>query len=70
MKNSLVIIALKIQIELNKEHIDYNYNGSTCSNALLYLQNLGIIKILSGIPGADCGNIKIKAICNFKYNKI
>ena len=60
----------KIQIELNKEHVDYNHNGSTCSNALLYLQNLGIIKILSGIPGADCGNIKIKAICNFKYNKI
>ena len=60
----------KIQIILNKECINYNHNGSTCSNALLYLQNLGIIKTLSGIPGADCGNIKIKAICNFKYNKI
>ena len=60
----------KIQIVLNKEHIDYNYNGSTCSNALLYLQNLGIIKILSGIPGTDCGNIKIKTIHNFERNKI
>jgi len=49
---------------------------------LFYLEDLGIIEILSGVPGAEydnlnrrygveCGKLKIK-VCNnpFKYNKI
>ena len=77
-------LSWKIQKELEKINIDcdYYYNGTTCSNPLFYLEDLGIIKILSGIPGADCDNVnrrygvecgklKIKLLNNpFKYNKI
>lgn len=75
----------KIQRELEKEHFEFNfhnYHGSNCSNVLFYLEDLGIIKILQGVPGAEydnlnrrygveCGKLKIK-VCNnpFKYNKI
>ena len=75
----------KIQRELEKEHFEFNfhnYHGSDCSNPLFYLEDLGIIKILQGVPGAEydnlnrrygveCGKLKIK-VCNnpFKYNKI
>ena len=52
-----------------------NNIDTTCSSVLFYLQDLGIIKILSGIfsrsSGVECANLKIK-VCNnpFKYNKI
>ena len=73
----------KLQRELSKTDVNYDYyNGSDCSNPLFYLEDLGIIKILSGVPGAEydnlnrrygveCGKLKIK-LCNnpFKYNKI
>ena len=67
-------LSWKIQEELKKTDINYDYyDGSDCSNVLFYLEDLGIIKILSGVfsrsSGIDCGNLKIK-ICNFKYNKI
>ena len=69
-------ISWKIQKELEKTNINYDYyNGSDCSNVLFYLEDLGIIKILSGVfsrsSGVECANLKIK-VCNnpFKYNKI
>ena len=69
-------VAWYIQQELNKTDIDYDcYSGSSCSNPLFYLEDLGIIKILSGIPnrrsGIDCDMLEIKVLHNpFKYNKI
>ena len=71
----------KIQKELKKTNINCDYyKGNSCSNPLFYLQDLGIIKILSGVAeysglnriyGVECGKLKIK-VCNnpFKYNKI
>ena len=68
-------ISNKIQKELFKENINYNYyNGSACSNVLFYLEDLGIIKILSGIAnrnsGVDCNNLKIKVLHHHEGNKI
>lgn len=68
-------LSMKIQKELDKECINYNYyNGSACSNVLFYLEDLGIIKILSGIAnrnsGVDCHNLKIKVLHPFEGNKI
>ena len=76
-------LSWKIQEEFNKTNIncDYYYNGTSCSNPLFYLEDLGIIKILQGVPGVDCvnvnrrygvecGKLKIKILHNFKYNKI
>ena len=77
-------LSWKIQEEFNKTNIncDCYYNGTSCSNPLFYLEDLGIIKILQGIPGEDCvntnrrygvecGKLKIKVLNNpFKYNKI
>ena len=69
-------LSWKIQEEFNKTNIncDYYYNGSYCSNPLFYLEDLGIIKILSGVPGrgygVECGKLEIKILHNFKYNKI
>ena len=64
---------MKVQKELYKEGINYNYySGYNCSNVLFYLEDLGIIKIISGgnrISGVECSNLEIK-VCNFKYNKI
>ena len=64
----------KLQKELNKTDINYDYyNGSDCSNPLFYLEDLGIIKILSGIPdresGVLCNKLRIK-ILNSYGNKI
>ena len=64
----------KIQKELSKADIDYDcYDGSECSNPLFYLEDLGIIKILSGIPnrvsGVFCNRLRIK-INNSYGNKI
>ena len=66
-------IAHFIKVELNKlGFYDYKgYHKDSCSSPLFYLEDLGIIKILSGgnrISGIDC-NPEIK-VCNFKYNKI
>ena len=67
----------KIQRELEKEHFEFNfhnYHGSDCSNVLFYLEDLGIIKILSGIPdrrsGVDCFKLEIKLLSNPEGNKI
>ena len=69
-------LSWKIQEALKETDINYDYyNGSDCSNPLFYLEDLGIIKILSGVfsrsSGVECANLKIK-LCNnpFKYNKI
>ena len=69
-------LSWKIQEALKDTDINYDYyNGSDCSNALFYLEDLGIIEILSGVfsrsSGVECANLKIK-VCNnpFKYNKI
>ena len=77
-------LSWKIQEEFNKTNIncDCYYNGTSCSNPLFYLEDLGIIKILQGIHGeecdnenrrysVDCGKLEIKILYNpFKYNKI
>ena len=77
-------LSWKIQEALKETDInyDYYYKGTSCSNPLFYLEDLGIIEILQGVPGAEydnlnrrygveCGRLKIK-LCNnpFKYNKI
>ena len=66
----------KFQRKLEKEHFEINfhdYHGSECSNPLFYLEDLGIIKILSGIPnrvsGVLCNRLRIK-INNSYGNKI
>lgn len=64
----------KIQKKLSKIDIYYDcYDGSECSNPLFYLEDLGIIKILSGIPdresGVLCNKLRIK-ILNSCGNKI
>ena len=66
--------ANKIQKKLSKTDINYDYyDGSECSNPLFYLEDLGIIKILSGIPnrasGVFCSRLRIK-INNSYGNKI
>ena len=69
-------IAHLVKVELNNiSFFDYKgYSEFPCLSSLLYLEDLGIIKILRKNPnkstGIDCCNLEIKAICNFKYNKI
>lgn len=69
-------IAHLVKVELiNINFFDYKgYSKFPCLSPLLYLEDLGIIKILGKNPnttiGIDCSNLEIKAICNFKYNKI
>ena len=68
-------LSMKLQRELDKECINYDYyNGSDCSNPLFYLEDLGIIKILSGVAnrnsGVDCHNLEIKILRPFEGNKI
>ena len=69
-------IAHLVKAELNKlDFYDYKgYHKDSCSSPLFYLEDLGIIKILSGvtnrIAGVDCSNLEIKALHPFKYNKI
>ena len=69
-------IAHLIKAELNKiDFYDYKgYHKDSCSSPLFYLEDLGIIKILSGgnrIEGVDCHDLEIKICDNpFKYNKI
>ena len=68
-------IAHLVKVELNNiSFFDYKgYSKFPCFSPLLYLENLGIIKILGKNPnnstGIDCYNLEIKA-CNFKGNKI
>lgn len=69
-------IAHLVKVELNNiSFFDYKgYSKFPCLSPLLYLEDLGIIKILGKNPnnstGVDCFKLKIKAICSFKYNKI
>ena len=69
-------IAHLVKVELNNiSFFDYKgYSKFPCLSPLLYLEDLGIIKILGKNQdctlGIDCCNLEIKAICNFKYNKI
>ena len=67
----------KMQRELEKEHFEFNfhnYHGSDCSNPLFYLEDLGIIKILSVVAnrraGVDCDQLEIKLLSNPDGNKI
>ena len=67
-------LSWKIQEVLKETDINYDYyNGSDCSNVLFYLEDLGIMKILSGIPnrhsGVFCSRLRIK-INNSYGNKI
>ena len=68
--------CMKVQKELFKEGVNYNnyYSGYNCSNVLFYLEDLGIIKILSGVAnrnsGVDCNNLKIKVLHPSEGNKI
>lgn len=68
-------IAYLVKVELiNINFFDYKgYSKSPCLSSLLYLEDLGIIKILGKNPnnstGIDCFKLEIK-VCNFKYNKI
>ena len=66
--------ANKIQKKLNKIDIYYDcYDGSDCSNPLFYLEDLGIIKILSGgdrRSGVECYGLKIKILNIPEGNKI
>ena len=67
-KNNLEGSNLKHFLEWKTE----NKGFTTCGSILFYLQDLGIIKIISGgnrISGVECSNLEIK-VCNFKYNKI
>ena len=73
--NSCFVYKLRSQLE--KEHIElnfYKYHGSDCSNPLFYLEDLGIIKILHGIPtrrsGVFCDSLEIKLLSNPDGNKI
>ena len=69
-------IAHLVKVELNNiSFFDYKgYSKFPCLSPLLYLEDLGIIKILGKNPdkstGIDCFGLKIKPIHNFKYNKI
>ena len=68
-------ISWKIQKELEKTNINCDYyNGTSCSNPLFYLEDLGIIKILQGVAnrnsGVDCNNLEIKVLSNPDGNKI
>ena len=51
-----------------------NDTYTVCGSVLLYLQDLGIIKILSGVvnrnSGVDCNNLKIKVLHPSEGNKI
>lgn len=67
--------SMKVQKELYKEGINYNYySGYNCSNVLFYLEDLGIIKILSGVAnrraGVYCDQLEIKLLSNPDGNKI
>ena len=69
-------IAHLIKTELiNINFFDYKgYSKFPCLSPLLYLEDLGIIKILGKNPdkstGIDCYNLEIKVLHPFKYNKI
>ena len=69
-------IAHLVKVELiNMNFFDYKgYSKFPCLSPLLYLEDLGIIKILGKNPdkstGIDCFKLEIKLIHNFKYNKI
>ena len=69
-------IAHLVKVELiNINFFDYKgYSKFPCLSPLLYLEDLGIIKILGKNPnkstGIDCYNLEIKALHPFKYNKI
>ena len=67
--------SMKVQKELYKEGINYNYySGYNCSNVLFYLEDLGIIKILSGVTtrdnGVRCDKLKYTIIKQILGNKI
>ena len=66
---------IKNSISLNKSFVNWKNNNNVytnCSSILFYLQDLGIIEILSGAAkrtgGVDCTHLKIKVL--HKGNKI
>ena len=68
-------IAHLVKVELNNiSFFDYKgYSKFPCLSPLLYLENLGIIKIPGKNPnnstGIDCYNLEIKAL-RYQGNKI
>ena len=75
--NCNTCFVYKLRSQLEKEHFEFNfykYHGSDCSNPLFYLEDLGIIKILHGIPtrrsGVYCDSLEIKLLNNPDGNKI
>ena len=75
--NCNTCFVYKLRSQLEKEHFEINfhdYHGSDCSNLLFYLEDLGIIKILHGIPtrrsGVYCDRLEIKLLNNPDGNKI
>ena len=69
-------IAHLIKAELKKaDFYDYkDYHKDSCSSPLFYLEDLGIIKILSGVAnrrsGVYCDQLEIKLLSNPDGNKI
>lgn len=62
---------------LDKPFLDWkekNNIDTACGSVLFYLQDLGIIEILSGAAkragGVDCAHLKIKVLRHFQGNKI
>ena len=71
------IFKSRLQGSNLKHFLDWkaeNKGFTSCGSALLYLQDLGIIKILQGVAnrtsGVDCNNLEIKVLSNPDGNKI
>ena len=69
------IFKSRLQGSIYKHFLDWkakNKGCALCGSVLFYLQDLGIIKILSGVArrtgGVDCTHLKIKVL--HKGNKI
>ena len=73
----LVRRNIRISSDLNKDFLNWKKENSVysyCASVLFYLEDLGVIKILSGVAnrhsGVDCINLKIKILHHFEGNKI
>ena len=71
------IFKSRLQGSNLKHFLDWKAENNiytVCGSALLYLQDLGIIKILQGVAnrnsGVDCNNLKIKVLHPSEGNKI
>ena len=73
----LVRRNIRISSDLNKDFINWKKENSVylyCASVLFYLEDLGIIEILSGTAtrnsGVNCKNLKYKIIKKRLDNKI